>query len=68
MTEEELQQHKADLKQRGQKQGRCEYYGDRCLNPRLTGEEFFAYYHPDFGLESCFCHIHDGEKVSGGDV
>ena len=40
----------------------------RALSFVSAGEEFFANYGPDFGLESCFCHMHEGEKVSGGDV
>ena len=39
----------------------------RALSFVSAGEEFFANYGPDFGLESCFCHIHEGENVSGGD-
>lgn len=27
------------------------------------GEEFFANYGPQFELESCFCHVHEGEYV-----
>ena len=40
----------------------------RALSFVSAGEEFFTNYGPDFGLESRFCHMHEGEKVSGGVV